>query len=141
MDKDNPVISIIMPAWNVESLINSAIESAVNQIFDRPYEMLIYDDGSTDKTWDSIHAWRELVNNSHKYLTIKPISCKINRGPGYARKVCIARSKSNLICYLDADDAMFQTRLIWAFDYFKSHPGIDILLNPYVIYQDKDKDD
>ena len=44
-----PLVSVIMPAYNVEPYIAAAIESALEQTFD-DYEILIVDDGSTDRT-------------------------------------------------------------------------------------------
>ena len=47
------MISIIVPAYNIENYIGRCIESIINQTY-REWELLIIDDGSTDNTWNII---------------------------------------------------------------------------------------
>lgn len=49
--KIEPVLSIIMPAYNAEKYISEAIESIINQTYTN-WELLICDDNSTDKTYE-----------------------------------------------------------------------------------------
>ena len=44
-----PLISVVMPAYNAESTIESAIDSLLEQTFDN-FELIVVDDCSTDKT-------------------------------------------------------------------------------------------
>ena len=50
-----PVVTMIMPAFNSETTIQSSIDSVVNQSF-RDLELIIVDDGSTDRTKEIIKA-------------------------------------------------------------------------------------
>ena len=52
-DKDEPVISIIIPVFNGEKYIGRAVESALNQTFENR-EVIVIDDGSTDKTKETV---------------------------------------------------------------------------------------
>ena len=49
-----PVVTMIMPAFNSETTIQSSIDSVVNQSF-RDLELIIVDDGSTDRTKEIIN--------------------------------------------------------------------------------------
>lgn len=44
-----PIISVVMPAYNAANFISQTIESVLNQTF-TDFELLIIDDGSTDRT-------------------------------------------------------------------------------------------
>lgn len=48
-DLNNPLISVLMPAYNAEKYIKEAIESILNQTFSN-FEFIIIDDGSIDAT-------------------------------------------------------------------------------------------
>ena len=45
-------VSIIVPIYNVEQYLVKCIESLLNQNFNKAYEIILVDDGSTDKSGD-----------------------------------------------------------------------------------------
>lgn len=55
---DEPLISVIMPAYNCESYIAQAIESILSQTY-KNFELLIVDDASTDLTWNIINQYSD----------------------------------------------------------------------------------
>ena len=48
--KNEPIVSILMPTYNQEKYVGQAIESVLNQNFDKNYVIIIGDDCSTDNT-------------------------------------------------------------------------------------------
>jgi len=96
-----PLISIIMPVYNAEKFIASAIESCLNQSFDN-FELIIVNDGSTDQTLNEINKFSD--------KRIKLFSIK-NSGQCVATNYGLQVSKGNYVQYLDADDFLSDDKL------------------------------
>ena len=94
----NGKTSIIIPAYNAQSYIERAIESALRQTYD-DIEIIIINDGSTDKTGEIIEEY------SQKHTNIKVISTD-NGGVSRARNIGIDNSSGEYIVFLDADDEL-----------------------------------
>ena len=92
------LISVVIPAYNVESCINRSVSSVLNQSFD-DLEVIIIDDGSNDRT-PSICD--ELAKKDKR---VKVLHQK-NSGVSEARNVGISHSLGNYIFFLDADDLL-----------------------------------
>lgn len=58
MARRNPKVSVIMPVYNVDRYVGRAIESLQNQTM-RDFELLIVDDGSTDRSGDIADRFAE----------------------------------------------------------------------------------
>ncbi len=92
----NPLVSIVMPVYNRSGLINTALESILNQTYP-DWELWIVDDGSTDDTVDAIHR-----------LTSDPrahVICAPHTGVAGARNTGLAHCTGTYIAFLDSDDA------------------------------------
>lgn len=93
----NNSIAVVIPAYNVEQYIDQAIESVLNQPR-KPDEIIIVNDGSTDKT-------REVISKYESNPLIRVLDTD-NRGLGPARNVGLAASFSEYVYFLDSDDVM-----------------------------------
>ena len=113
MLKNNPEITVLMPAYNAEKYIAGAIASVLNQTFIN-FELLIINDGSTDNTPQIIQSFKDnritLINQSSN----EGISNALNKGLKYARADFIARFDADDICHVD--------RLQKQIDFLNSHP-------------------
>lgn len=92
-------LSIFFPFWNEEKNIRSVVEKAVvvAKKVAKKWEILMIDDGSTDKT---AVIGREL---ERKYNEVKLISYTPNRGYGSALKTGLTKSKYELVVFTDGD--------------------------------------
>ena len=98
-----PVISVIIPAYNVETYLGKCLESAVSQSF-RDIEIIVVNDGSTDSTLEIAARYSEL--DSRIRLFSKP-----NGGPSDARNFGIEKSQGEYLCFLDGDDCLYRDSL------------------------------
>ncbi len=90
------LISIVMPAYNMEKFIEESIQSILKQTIQN-WELIIVDDGSTDNTKKIIDAFLKSEPRI-KYFY------EDNGKQGKARNTGIARANGNVIAFLDADD-------------------------------------
>lgn len=90
-----PLVSVLMPAFNSELYIAEAIESILNQTHTN-IELIIFDDGSTDKT-------RAVIEKYQDPRIVKILSDE-NYGVVRARNDMIDRAAGQYIALMDADD-------------------------------------
>lgn len=91
-------ISVIIPVYNQEKYINQAIESVLNQNYPREIEVIISDDGSTDRTIEIAELFLPKV-----IILRKSPQCN-SQGVSGARNRGIHAATQEYICFLDSDD-------------------------------------
>ena len=104
MSIEQPLVSIIMPAYNAELHIAESIESVISQTYSN-WELLITDDRSTDATQQIITEY------ANKDSRIKLFINEQNGGAGVARNNSIKQSVGRFIAFLDADDLWLPEKL------------------------------
>jgi glycosyltransferase involved in cell wall biosynthesis len=97
-----PLISVLMPAYNSELYIAEAIESILNQSYQN-IELIIFDDGSTDGT-------RQVIQSFDDPRIVKMLSDQ-NYGVVRARNDMIDKASGQYIALMDADDIADSSRL------------------------------
>ena len=98
-------ISIIIPMYNVENYVSTAIESVINNEWKGyRYELILIDDGSPD---DSILIALEYEKNNQN---IKVLSQE-NKGLGGARNTGIRNATGTFLFFLDSDDYLLNNQL------------------------------
>ncbi|MFI5172067.1 MAG: glycosyltransferase family 2 protein [Chitinophagales bacterium] len=101
---NEPLVSVIMPAYNSEKFIGYSINSVINQTYSN-WELWIVDDGSKDGTKDTVNSFAKTD------LRIKPVFLEQNSGTAHARNIAIERSNGKYIAFLDADDIWLEEKL------------------------------
>lgn len=97
------LISVIMPAYNAENFINTAIKSIVGQTYQN-FELIVIDDGSTDRTTQIVEDWQTTDDRIRLYS-------RENKGLIYTLNEAVGLSRGNFICRMDADDISNPNRL------------------------------
>jgi len=98
-----PLVSIVMPAYNAVRYIQEAIDSVIDQTYTN-WELIIIDDGSTDHTAQIIRS-NCLLDSRIKILQQK------NGKQGSARNKGIKYANGEYIAFLDADDLWLADKL------------------------------
>ncbi len=91
-----PLVTVVLPIYNVENYLNRCMESIVNQTY-RNLEIIMVDDGSPDNCPEMCDEW------ARKDSRIKVIHKK-NQGQGIARNDAIGIATGDYICFIDSDD-------------------------------------
>jgi glycosyltransferase involved in cell wall biosynthesis len=92
------MISVIIPVYNAQNYLNRCINTVLHQTY-RQLEILLIDDGSTDKSGDMCDTFALLDSR------IKVIHTQ-NGGTSAARNIGIEHSTGEFITFLDADDSL-----------------------------------
>jgi glycosyltransferase involved in cell wall biosynthesis len=100
---NEPVVSVIMPAYNAQQFISSSIESVIAQTYTN-WELIIVDDGSTDKTSDIVRKYAAL-DARVKYFYQE------NGRQAKARNTALQHTNSPLVAFLDSDDLWVKEKL------------------------------
>ena len=99
-----PLVSVIMPCYNMEKFISDSIMSVRNQTYSS-WELLIVDDASTDATVDIVKKHCEQDNRIH--FTVKPE----HSGIADTRNQCLKQAQGQYLAFLDADDVWHPEKL------------------------------
>lgn len=90
------LVSIVVPVYNTEKYLDRCISSIINQTY-QYIEILLIDDGSTDKSGEICDLW--MAKDSRIQVLHKK-----NEGAGIARNYGIDHAKGEYICFFDSDD-------------------------------------
>ena len=96
----SPLVSIIIPCYNIREFVAESIESALSQTYS-PKEVIVVDDGSTDGSWDVIRAFGPRIH------------CQSgpNRGACSARNAGLKMARGGYVQFHDADDILHIDKL------------------------------
>jgi glycosyltransferase involved in cell wall biosynthesis len=123
---ETPLVSIIVPAYNVSSYIGEALASVFIQDFN-DYEVIVVDDGSTDlpQLEKVLAPYRDRIN----YIR------QSNRGIGAARNTALRAARGELIALLDSDDVWLEGKLSQQLEFMKSG-GYDMVYADALLFGD-----
>jgi hypothetical protein len=93
-------VSVVIPAYNRADCVGAAIDSALAQTLP-PLEVIVVDDGSTDRTPDVLASYGPRIR----------VIRQENRGLSAARNVGIAQARGRWIALLDSDDEWLADKL------------------------------
>ena len=114
---DFPLISCIIPVYNHELYIAETIDSVLGQSY-RPIEVIVVDDGSTDRTAEVVAGFGDRVRYHYQP----------NAGPPAARNAGAALARGEYLAWLDSDDLWRADKLERQFAFLQEHPDVGICL-------------
>lgn len=110
--KDSPLISVIVPIYNVEEYLPRCLESISNQSY-KHIEIILVDDGATDSSTKIIQKY---VQKDERMRAIH----KTNGGLSSARNRGIQEAKGEYLTFIDADDYVANDYVEYLFNLLKT---------------------
>jgi glycosyltransferase involved in cell wall biosynthesis len=126
MKLDVPSISVVMPLYNKEREVNRALGSVFAQTV-RDYELIVVNDGSTDKGPEIVHS----INDPRIRILEQE-----NAGVSGARNRGIKEAKAELVALLDADDEWHPEFLETIMRLRTNYPICDVFATNYIFRRD-----
>ncbi|PDT22278.1 glycosyltransferase family 2 protein [Rhizobium hidalgonense] len=103
LNSDQPLVSVVIPAFNASTYIERTLRSAMRQTY-TALEIIVVNDGSTDDTAKLVE--QTAMSDSRINLLSTP-----NRGVAAARNTGIEASSGRFVAFLDADDLWHPTKI------------------------------
>lgn len=127
---ENPLVTVIMPAYNAEKYIEKAISSVISQSYEN-WELLVIDDGSTDSTVEIVERNFGNEPRIHFYKNEKNIGVAKTRNRGFDL------ANGEWIALLDSDDIWMPDKTEKQLKLLDSCKA-DILYSSYTLFYDED---
>ena len=125
----NPLVSILMPVWNVAPYVEAAVQSVLDQSW-TAWELIVVDDHSNDGSDRLVEAFED----PRIRLLRQPRHCGIvaalNRAAGEARGEYLAR--------MDGDDISHHDRLQRQLAFMRAHPSLDLIGTDCLVIDETD---
>ncbi|MES2310384.1 MAG: glycosyltransferase [Verrucomicrobiota bacterium] len=96
-----PPVSILVPAYNEEKVIDRTLDTLLKNDYPGEYEVLVIDDGSKDRTVELVEKW------TRTHPRVRLIQ-QVNQGKSYALQNGMQQAKYDILILLDAD-TQFET--------------------------------
>ena len=117
-----PLVSVILPTRNRADLIVRSIDSVIKQTYTN-WELIIWDDGSTDNTKEIIDSYKD---PRIRYFYDS------NHGAHYARNQAMVISQGKYIAFLDSDDAWMEDKLLVQIKFMLANPDLDLVFTNFI---------
>jgi glycosyltransferase involved in cell wall biosynthesis len=111
-----PLVSAIMPVFNGEQFLDASLESVLAQDYE-PLEIVVCDDGSTDRTAEILASFSSIT-----------VVRQARGGAAAARNTAVAASTGEFVAFFDADDLWPANRVSLQAQHLLDHPEIACVL-------------
>jgi glycosyltransferase involved in cell wall biosynthesis len=120
-------VSVIVPVYNSEAYIASCLRSVLQQDL-RDIEVIVVDDGSTDRTPECVQA---LADERVRYIV------QANSGSAVARNRGLDEARGEFIAFCDSDDLWAPRRLAQQVAFLRDHPETHAVVGAFEVVSDR----
>jgi len=120
MNEDKPKVTVLMSVYNDAGHLSEAIESIIAQTLGK-WEFIIVDDGSTDRTGDTLRLYAEHDNR------IKVLTNRENIGLTRSLNIAFGEAQGQFVARQDADDISVPSRLEKQVAYLEKYPEVAVV--------------
>ncbi|WP_338804094.1 glycosyltransferase [Xenorhabdus griffiniae] len=127
------MISVLIPAYNVEKYVAESLDSIINQTF-KDIEIIIIDDFSTDNTYKICEEYSKKDNR------IRLFRNKENYGIATTLNIALNKSRGKYIVRMDADDISLPHRIETMYKFLVNNPSINIISSSTITIDENGKE-
>ena len=121
-------LSIIIPAYNAEQYLEKCVDSCqVQDVSSGEYEVIVINDGSTDRTLQIAHSLEE------KYRNLVVLNQE-NQGQSVARNMGLTKANGQYVLFVDADDYLYPN-VFGTLIQEEEKEDVDVLITSYQVMQ------
>jgi glycosyltransferase involved in cell wall biosynthesis len=128
--KNLPPLSVVMPVHNALPHLDAAVQSILDQTF-RDFELVIYDDASTDGSTERLREW------AHRDRRVRLFEGKRNLGPVGSSSFVVEHSSAPLVARMDADDISHPERLERQYELLRDNPEAGLIGTLFDVIDDR----
>lgn len=114
-NKNNPLVSVIIPLYNQKQYIKRAIDSVLHQTYS-PIEIIVVNDGSIDNPLEILNSYEDKIK----------IINQSNKGLAAARNTGFEHASGKYIQFLDSDDTILKEKIKRQVNILEKNGGIDL---------------
>ena len=130
MNETHPLISVLMPVYNVKDYVAEAIDSILNQTYTN-FELIIINDGSTDGSGSIAETYKA----KDKRIKLYHIE---NGGIANARNLALSYAQGEFVTFVDSDDTVKEDYLECLYEGLSKY-NADISFCSYYRYVEEEK--
>jgi glycosyltransferase involved in cell wall biosynthesis len=119
---EQPLLSVIIPTRNEEDNISKCLDALTHQKYAKPYEIIVVDTNSTDKTTAIAKSFKAKVISENK------------KGKIYAFIKGANAAKGDILCFTEADCIVPPHWLSTITTYFQKNPTVTAISGTYLFY-------
>ena len=124
-----PLVSVIVPVYNMEKYLAETLDSVLQSAY-RPFEIVIMDDGSTDRSYQIAEEYAQRHPNIHCYI-------QKNAGVSKARNNAISKTSGKYILPVDSDDLISPTLIGDAVEVLENNSEVKVVVPSAEFFGDR----
>jgi len=134
MDSKKPLVSVLVAAYNQERFIGRCLRSLLHQSIPHDdYEIIVVNDGSTDKTAYALELFCD-----PKYSTVKVITNETNLGLPASLNRAIREARAEYLVRVDSDDYVNENFLQFLYYFLQQNLKMDAIACDYWLFNDEE---
>lgn len=128
----DPTVSVIIANYNRADLLKLAIQSVLDQTY-RDFEIVIFDDGSQDHSFEIINAYKK---NMPDQVRVFIHEGRANKGIVATYREAISKARGEYVAFLEHDDQWSKNYLEKKVGILRNHLEVGVVFSPYQIVSD-----
>ena len=125
----NPIVSIIIPIYNVEQYVRQCMESVIGQTIDHSLlECIVVNDCTPDRSMDIVNEVVGKYKSEGGVMSITVLNHEQNRGLSASRNTGMKEATGEFIYFVDSDDYLYPDSLKILLNYHQQEPEADLIM-------------